>query len=1720
MVLLSSTAFAFLRIKLEGADLADKIASVLNKRMRGRIEVESVEWPTGALKTVATGGWVPVTVRGVKVWDDCVLSAEIRPGDPEEHRVGDPNQDCTPDDRPDPDPSSKRIPRKLLIAAPLITAEVDIHALMFGHHDFVFRNVWLHGGEALLEQTREPYPLHAYDRTIISIVSAFYPRMKAGFRAGIYADAPPPIFDLRDIHIEHLNLTVHMAPYTLRSGAIGFRMTARLEDVNADAASTGLQGLGAALDQVAHGRDPVLAIAPLFKAHDDNYLHMDATDPLVAKFYVRLALRGGHGRVRVFDEGPRAAFQLPIGHGMNNQWTSGRTAMYDIELSEIVLHRLAQMPTDWSHKDYIANTLELDLSAKTLPCKADVGAPSPSQGADIHISGELENYWDHPYGGAWNLAVQIANLGPTLHTCIKSKMGGDNLGGRITLTGPFIALPKVTLDLHGLDYDVPLTSTAEPLHLTLAEVHGEIDLVNDQGSIEKTKAQIRGGKEPGEIMVSSTFGLTPYYAKASIDIVKPIDIGRFLPASAAPVGKYLGGKLTAVGDVDSGFALEDFDLTLGPTTTDTLLRAHRGRLFTQNDFDTIGIQKVAIEARRSHAVFDGSVDTLNQTINLRIDGEFPDLGYWLKLFGLPQFATSAGGGSIVISGPLKSPTVGVRLNLGGVPCMDSLTLDAEVQGQIATIRHVSSQGLGGALDGNGVVSLSTPKVIEKFHLEGRNIDASRLCGLTGIVKGTVNAIDLDVKRATVLPDRPALDWLSSLTVRLRADHLSVMSDPISNLTLCVNGAIASPAVHGATAPSSGGAAFVDDACGAGRAHLAPDDPKQCSDAKAHGGACVVAAATRDRGGQFAAMIIDVPALRSGHNQVPRHLGGTVQIEDVPLTVIDQFVGHGLLGGLFSATLHLQGSSTAPQAEGTLWLIRSWIKQAFVGDSQFQITPIMVGKMPSLFVRGTILAGQLAISGTLGTAAPYPVDIALTARRVEVDPFVDFVKILKLPVPVQVWASGTVTVHTELAPLGGKPARPEAWVELTELEAIIDQRSRDGRLTPLRFALRQQGTDAYAMSLRVTPQTIELACRDATVKGGQKPCSAALDTPAGVVVLEGAASQSQMSLHASGTLVLAKLEGLLESQVDAISGSLGLDARMTGTFDKPTYKVELVVTNEIHVRPSGVDTVLTVAKDGQLLLSDGTLGFNQLVLSVQDDRATQRGELNVRGTIGLDGFTPASWGVLIDGKIAGKMLLALAPKSVSQASGLARIDGALTLFGHGTLPQIGGTLTFDPDEGEKSPNPFSLSPRGVSREVNILGGSIDLATRVDGDHRTYSLEIAENPLTMSIDGEGKIENIRGYVNLRDGGLQSARLDLDAENLPYKKADTFDLLFSAKDVSLELPSSTSAWIARGNVSIVSGAYTRNFDLTEAIRPVAATVAPARAFWDEYPTIGNADLALTLDVRRFSVRNNLTPNPIELQGPRIYITGSPRDPRLSGSIRVQRGDFKIPGTRAAFTSTSGSIDFAENDKASNPHLDITSTALYQDLSSQQHIITLTINGTLEQPVWDLKTSTGYNKSQTLSLLFLGRNPEQLRRSLGDQSVGTNPQNIETSTNPSAGFADQIVKDLAAQWVADLVGDSLRDIVKLDVLRFEVGFGSIGIAAKKNAFENIVIGAEAETTVRGSSYDLTVDLKTPFHPLKRVTSDRVTLQGVLLRKNFIDPAEVDITDIKGQLVYHLIIP
>src|SRR5262245_17182831 len=143
LVLLVGTGIVVLRLKFNGPALADQIETMLNRRMRGRIQIGSIEWPAHGLTNVVTGGWVPVTIRDVTVWD---------------RRADERTRDCFTDKQVAP-------PRRVL-QAPSITAEVDVHALMFGRHDMVFRHVVINGGHVRLEQSREPYPQPAHDKTI------------------------------------------------------------------------------------------------------------------------------------------------------------------------------------------------------------------------------------------------------------------------------------------------------------------------------------------------------------------------------------------------------------------------------------------------------------------------------------------------------------------------------------------------------------------------------------------------------------------------------------------------------------------------------------------------------------------------------------------------------------------------------------------------------------------------------------------------------------------------------------------------------------------------------------------------------------------------------------------------------------------------------------------------------------------------------------------------------------------------------------------------------------------------------------------------------------------------------------------------------------------------------------------------------------------------------------------------------------------------------------------------------------------------------------------------------------------------------------------------------------------------------------------------------------------------------------------------------------------
>jgi hypothetical protein len=1644
LVLLVGTGIVVLRVKFNGAALGEQVEAMLNKRMRGRIEIGSIEWPLGELPKVATGGWVPVTLRDVTVWD---------------RRSDERTRDCFTD--------KVLPPVQQVLHTDLITAELDVHALMFGRHDMVFRRVVVHGGDVRLQQVPEPYPLHAYDKTIVSLIASFYPCMKAGFRAGFYAGKPPPIFDLRDVEVKGLGAEVLIGPdetipFTDPDGPF-YTATLTIQDIN-------VKG---------------------------GFLYMDPTDPLVSRLYFSLAPKTGPAVLRVFDAGvkPQVASAMPdvtAAPGRDEHHPA-----YSIEMTSLDVSRLAQLPEEWPRSS-VANSLRLEAVAQL------------EEGGELEITGDLIEWWDRQYDGEWNINLIGTNLGPTLKNDILPALGGEHVKADIKLRGPFIALPKLDFSLTGVRYDVVFNDPKLPvMGLELDELKGWVDFVNQNGSLDKTIATARciraepdlcgpvqpGGDIPGKVELSASFGL-PINLNASLDITQPIDLGPWLPPAVRDaVGRHLRGRMRAVGKSDTQLSLVDLDLVLGRTRTEKLTHVHSGRIYTSGDFAAVELEALRIDAGSTNVKVNGGVSFTNDSFGFDISGSSRDLAKWLRRLHAPAIATGAEDARVNIEGRWVDGELELRLDgkasLRGVPTVDQVDVVARLEDDLLFIDSLSSPGLGGSLTGSGQIRVSGTPYIERLELLGSGLDIRKLPIGPGTITGTIRAAKLTAK-GSIAGKYDLLDWFSLASGYMTSDDLAVLGDRYQDAALCINYA-------------------DDELCRRPGTAIEAGDLAACDAAK-HGGACIVGRAARADGGSLDLTISSPSRAKTvrGKRGASPPVTGVLQVSDAPLEIIARMLGRSALpiGGSIAAGLRFGGTRDAPTAEGTVALLRAWVLDAFVGDVELAVAP--AEDDPDIVViSGKALHGRLDVTARIGTTAPYPIDVTVSGRRIEIDSLVDLTELVGIGEPVRAWASGSVTLHAELA----GDAEPVAWIELDELGAILDHRDPDGRAVPLRLTALAGAKGAKAVSIRATPSSIAFVCRDPDGKS-PVPCPVRIATPAGVLSLSGTATPDELSLAAAGTLDLRLIAALLDTYFDELSGTAELSASLAGTPQDPKPSAE-VSLHDVRLRPVGGDTVVRVPT-GVIKLANNTLGFSDVEVKVDDQYNGDETKLVVKGVIGLEKLRPKKWGVIIEGQVAGKMLLALAPQVFSQASGVAQIEGAILLKGEGELPGVEGTIRFNPSK------PLAIKPRGLRRELAFFGGTLSIHdARGSTDlNRTYELEVED--LSGSIDGEGTLRGINGTLELEDGKPTVADITLDADAIPFRIPRTLDLVINADQLRLERRSKYSSWRVSSppgrKVELVTGRYIRNFDIGQVLRPTAAT-GSSKPVWEEYPELGDAILNLTVDVRQFSVTNNIAN--IEMSGSNLVITGTPRDPRIDGDILVQSGTFRLPATRATFTDTDGSVRFARQSRipSQSPTLEIESTANYRDPTGQDHLITLHISGTIPDLTWDLYTSTGFDKAQTMSLILLGRTPEQLRRSIGDQAIGADPTRLDPSGNQTSNPLDQVLRDFAGDTISLLVEDSLKEVSRLDVARPFATVGSWGFHGEKKLLENINVVGDYEQLYRGGrTINVRTELRTPYRLMKN--GQPVSFQYNYLDKSFEDAAEDDISDHQVKLVYRFFIP
>jgi hypothetical protein len=243
------------------------------------------------------------------------------------------------------------------------------------------------------------------------------------------------------------------------------------------------------------------------------------------------------------------------------------------------------------------------------------------------------------------------------------------------------------------------------------------------------------------------------------------------------------------------------------------------------------------------------------------------------------------------------------------------------------------------------------------------------------------------------------------------------------------------------------------------------------------------------------------------------------------------------------------------------------------------------------------------------------------------------------------ASGRVAVDLE-------PGRPLAVdLLLTELAVSIARaiEGAEGETTVQRVRV---STASPCVSVR--GQSVELDEVLFATDGGTLKARGRLDGDGG-----------RLDGEMSGHLDLELLQPFLGTSVDKLSGDLSVQLGASGTISKPILRGAIDVAHAVTVRPHGFATDLTLGSGSFKLDNDG-VRIDGLTLTAEG--ATMK----LSGSAGLGpGFQPQDVHVDLAGDISARLLSYVAPDSVSDPQGTARIRARV----RGTLakPEVLGRI---------------------------------------------------------------------------------------------------------------------------------------------------------------------------------------------------------------------------------------------------------------------------------------------------------------------------------------------------------------------------------------------------------------------------------------------------------------
>ncbi len=425
---------------------------------------------------------------------------------------------------------------------------------------------------------------------------------------------------------------------------------------------------------------------------------------------------------------------------------------------------------------------------------------------------------------------------------------------------------------------------------------------------------------------------------------------------------------------------------------------------------------------------------------------------------------------------------------------------------------------------------------------------------------------------------------------------------------------------------------------------------------------------------------------------------------------------------------------------------------------------------------------------------------------------------------------------------------------------------------------------------------------------------------------------------------------------------------------------------------------------------------------------------------------------IKGALPGEVLSSIDTLPLKDPRGYGRIDA--TLSGDFFHPTYRGTFW---------PERISIRPKGLYRELRISRGKIYFHNK---NLHIDSLSFAYDNSVIWVSGFVKLQR-NFYINLFLRGV----------NIPFRRVDAFR---GELNPSLELKGYRDNMVLSGTLDIITGRYTRKYDIIKKIITIHRYREDQSHPWDHHPWMGRIALDLAiLNTGDLKVDNNL--GELNLDGA-LSLKGTVAAPRLKGAVNVNSGTFKIPFLRGVYEVDNGSIDF---DKSETPFLRLEGSTTVENIYVEEILVSLHLQGPIDRISFRLSSFPELEQGQILMLLASGRTTKDIRKlyqndpksGTGTASAGYNPMDLY----------DEPIKQITGDFFSQLVEQPIKMVTKLDLVRFELGSDSFRIKISKKFIQRIKFKGEFEVGFMGKNRQQ-MGLQVKFH-------DRLSLDSMVRR-------------------------